>query len=108
MEKPIVKYEVEEMPLIFDFATRLGSLASGAEVVEVLELSVTPTGDENDLDIGVVGDAAIDEVTGLQVQVRAAKGRAAVNKYYPRCKATIVHAGVTYPLIVELEVYVRA
>lgn len=106
--KAIVKYEDEEIPLLFDFTTRLGALAPGARISEVLELSVTPTGDSDDLNIGVVGDAAIDEVSELMVQVRAIKGRASVRAYSARCKATVVHAGTTYPLIVVLPVYVRA
>lgn len=106
--KPIIKYEAEDIPLIFDFTTRLGALAPGARISEVLALSVTPTGDANDLDIGAVGDAAIDEVSELMVQVRAIKGRATIGVYRPRCTATVVHAGTTYPLIVALDVYVRA
>lgn len=108
MGKPIVKYEAEEIPLIFDFTTRLGELSPGARITEVLELSVTPTGDPNDLNIGVIGGAALDEVTELMVQVRAIKGRASVGAYSARCKATVVHAGTTYRMIVVLPVYVRA
>ena len=105
MSKLIIKYEAEEIPLLFDFSERLGALAQGARITEVLELTVSPTGDAEDLDIGVVGDAVIDEVTDLSVQVRAIKGRADVRRYEARCKATVVHAGSTYPLIVELIVY---
>ena len=99
------KWSNEVIPLTFFFAPRLGGLAKGATITEVLELGVTPTGDSFDLSIGNLGDAQIDPVTNLAVQVIAERGLTQ-RVYQASCTATVVHAGNSYTFTVILPVKV--
>jgi hypothetical protein len=101
----IVKRPDESIPVTFDFADRLGALAPGAAITAVEALSVDPAGTAGDLEVGDVGDAVIDQVGQLAVQVVATGGRAWV-KYRPVCRATVQHSGGEYLFEVELDVRV--
>lgn len=102
----IVKRPGEIMPLTFNFVTRLGSLARGATITSVEDLTVTPTGDVDDLDIGTPVQAKVNEVTNLQVQCIASKGRAGT-VYHARCSVIATHAGNPYTFEVILPIVVR-
>jgi hypothetical protein len=99
----IPKGPAEVIPLIFDFRARLGALAYGASIDSIAALTVDPPGA---LDIGVAGDAMIDDLSRIEVAVVATGG--VVDRLYAcTCRANVVHSGGTYVFDVVLYVLVR-